>query len=137
MLRYKGSTNLIVREHGSGCTSQQLQHERNQLYNYLLPIAIQYLTENEVYGDVVDGPFKPFNGDEGPNMDNPFIARTQTLQNDIYMGKLRDTLRKKIKDHDFRVWEKKLDASRSTDVILLWWKLKQEKGTRHVVRSSA
>lgn len=85
---------------------------------------------------MVDGPFKPFNGDEGPNMDNPFIARTQTLRNDIYSGKLRDTLRKKMEDHDFRVWEKKLDASRSTDVTLFWWKLKQEKGTRHV-RSSA
>lgn len=135
VLRYKESSNLIVREHGTGCTPQQLQHDRNQLYDYLRPIAVEYLGPDRVR-DEVDGPFKSFNGDKGPTMDNPFISRTQTLRDDIRNGELRDMLRSRMTNHDFRAWEKKLDDSRSTDVTLLWWKLKQEKGTRHVVCSA-
>lgn len=68
-------------------------------------------------------------------MNNPYIG-TETLQNDIEMGKLGDILRKEMDDHAFRVYMKKLDGSRNADVTLLGWKLKQEKDTRHVLHSA-
>lgn len=121
------------------CGVRLVENHRNcsrvyTLYNYLHPIAIQYLGKAKVR-DAVDGPFKSFNGDKGPNMNNPYIG-TETLQNDIEKGKLGDILRKEMEDHAFRVYMKKLDDSKNTDVTLLWWKLKQEKDTRHVLHSA-